>query len=215
MNVYRGPKTLIRADNIILSTRSDARMHEKEMLAYSYGIARSMQLESIEEEISWGKNSITSRVLATPTIIKQGKLPSKEEWTKVVGEQMELRCRLNLNSSLLDVPDLFWDDYVMGRLFEEIQANLEITDRIDTLNKRLDMIEQIISTVAGSLTDKYSHKLEFIIIILITMEVTFYLVDKNEFWKSICWNRNGFYTKTSPTHSHSDSNSLKEEEAVS
>ena len=100
---------------------------------------------------------------------------------------MELRCKLNLNSTLLDVPDVFWEDHDMGLLFEEMQENLAIAERIDTLNKRLDMIEHIISTVQGSITDKYSHKLEIIIIILISIEVTFYLLDKNTFWKNFRW----------------------------
>ena len=98
---------------------------------------------------------------------------------------MELKCRSNLNSSLLDVPDLFWEDYDMGLLFQEMQENLEIAQRIETLNTRLDMIEQIISSVQSSLTDKYSHKLEVIIIVLIAIEVIFYLADKNTYWEKL------------------------------
>lgn len=110
-----------------------------------------------------------------------------KEWKTITGEQMELRGKLNLNSTLLDVPDVFWEDHDMGLLFQDMQHNLEISERIDTLNKRLDMIEQIISTVQGSISDSYSHKLEVIIIILISIEVTFYILDKNTFWKEFRW----------------------------
>merc|ERR1711879_55996 len=119
--------------------------------------------------------------------IKEGRLPSRKEWTKITGETMELKCKLNLNSTLLDVPDLLWEDYDMGILFQEMQDNLEVSERIGKLNTRLDMIEQIISSVQESLSDKYSHKLEVIIIVLIAVEVIFYLADKNEFWKNLKW----------------------------
>lgn len=100
---------------------------------------------------------------------------------------MEVRCKLNLNSSLLDVPDIFWEEYDMGVLFQDMQENLEITERISTLNKRLDMIEQIIDSVQHSLSDKHSNNLEIVIIVLIAIEVIFYIADKNSFWDSVHW----------------------------
>ena len=48
------------------------------MLAYSYAIGRSLQLEILEEEIRKGKNSISQRVLSIPKLIKSGKLPSRK-----------------------------------------------------------------------------------------------------------------------------------------
>merc|ERR1712232_740888 len=119
MNFYLGNDTFIHSDNIILKNESPNQI-QKEMLAYSFAIARSILLESIEEEIGSGKNSITKRVIATPQLIKQGKLPELNEWSKITGEHMALRCRLNLNSSLLDVPDIFWEDYDMGERFQEM-----------------------------------------------------------------------------------------------
>ena len=71
---------MIHSDNIILSAHSSPRLHQKEMLAYSFGIARSIVLETMEDEIGRGKDSVMKRVLAVPTIIKQGKLPSRKVW---------------------------------------------------------------------------------------------------------------------------------------
>ena len=61
-----------------MSIHSPPQIRQKEMLAYSYGIGRSLQLESIEDEIKQGKNSISNRVLSIPIVIKQGKLPSRK-----------------------------------------------------------------------------------------------------------------------------------------
>lgn len=76
--MFNGLKTKIMADDIILSYQSSPKVRQREMLAYSFAIARSLQLESIEEEIDGGKNSITKRVTGTPAMIKQGKLPSRK-----------------------------------------------------------------------------------------------------------------------------------------
>lgn len=110
-----------------------------------------------------------------------------KEWRKIAGEHMEVRCKLNLHSSLLDVPDIFWEEYDMGLLFQDMQENLDITERISTLNKRLDMIEQIIDSVQNSINDKHSNNLEIVIIILIAIEVVFYIADKNIFWDGVHW----------------------------
>lgn len=78
MNVISGNKTRIMADNIVLNTVNPIKVRKREMMAYSFAIARSLQLESIEEEIDGGKNSITKRVADTPALIKQGLLPSRK-----------------------------------------------------------------------------------------------------------------------------------------
>lgn len=73
----------------------------------------------------------------------------------------------------------------MGVLFKEMQENMDIPERIDTLSKRLDLIERIINTVQSMISEKTSHRLEEIIILLIFIEVMFYVLDKSVTWREM------------------------------
>lgn len=176
MFFYEGVYTGLKPDRIMLKNRDDHKVRTKEMLAFSYGLVRSLRLEFVEVLME----TALHRIVDIPRNIEIGKLPSSKEWQKMVGEQMQIRGALNLHSELLETPDMYWEEPGLEHLFERMQQQLDVSHRISILNKRLDYTHDVTEVVRTYMTDNSSHKLEKIIIALIALEVLFYIADKSE-----------------------------------
>lgn len=108
------------------------------------------------------------------------RLPSKFSRSFLLqktGELLELRAQLNHYSELTDsLPDLFWDsrhDLGLEGYFDQVGRALDVNDRIRTLNQKMDYAQEIATIMRETLSEKHSIHLEWIIIILIAVEVAF------------------------------------------
>ena len=93
--------------------------------------------------------------------------------TKRIGQLFVDRASINLHSDILDHPEFFWEDDEWLPLYVRAAKYLEIDRRAEVLNKRLDIIKELFDMLANELHTAHSNKLEWIIIILIVMEVFF------------------------------------------
>lgn len=93
------------------------------------------------------------------------------------GQLLELRAQLNHYSELTDsLPDLFWDSkYELGLegYYDQVGRALDVGVRIKTLNEKMDYAQEIASILRQTLAEKHSSFLEWIIIILIAIEISF------------------------------------------
>jgi uncharacterized Rmd1/YagE family protein len=78
---------------------------------------------------------------------------------------------------------MFWDRVDLEEKFAKMQANLDIPHRISIINKRLDYSQHVVEVIRSYVNDRHSHHLERIIILLIMIEVLFYIMDKSESWR--------------------------------
>ena len=108
-------------------------------------------------------------------------------WQKIIGEHLKIRGLLNLHSDLLETPDMYWEESNLEVLFDRMASNLDIANRINIVNKRLDYTQEVTDVVRSYSTDHQSHTLEKIIIVLIALEVAFYLLDKSDWWRQLTW----------------------------
>lgn len=86
------------------------------------------------------------------------------------------RASINLHSDILDHPEFFWEDDEWLPLYLRAAKYLEIDRRAEVLNKRLDIIKELFDMLAAELHNSHSNKLEWIVIILIVVEVVFEVV---------------------------------------
>ena len=93
--------------------------------------------------------------------------------TKRIGQLFVDRASINLHSDILDHPEFFWEDDEWLPLYVRAAKYLEIDRRAEVLNKRLDIIKELFDMLANELHVAHSNKLEWIIIILIVLEVIF------------------------------------------
>ena len=83
-----------------------------------------------------------------------------------------IRHDVNLHTEILDTPDFFWHD---GQLFENdyqmVMGYLEMSGRTEVLNKRLDMLRELLDVLQQQMENAHAVKLEWIVIWLIVVEV--------------------------------------------
>ena len=178
----------IRNDSIVLgtkapptdakdSTRTDGRDLNTVLakIAFSSGLARSAKLSVLEtllEQYFDSTKEITQR------LSRGGRLPSsRSAILQKTGQLLNIRAKLNLYSELTDsLPDLFWDskqELGLEGYFDQVGRVLDTNVRIKTLNQRMDYAQEIASVLRQQLSENHSIRLEWIIIILIMIEVGF------------------------------------------
>jgi hypothetical protein len=88
------------------------------------------------------------------------------------GELFDLRHHINLSSDLLDTPDFYWDRQELESLFLQTCASLNISKRTKIINEKLNHCSELMMLVGHHLDDKHHVRLEWMIIILIMVEVS-------------------------------------------
>ncbi|KAL5596751.1 hypothetical protein BROUX41_006558 [Berkeleyomyces rouxiae] len=145
-------------------------------VAFSSALARSTRLAVLENKMGkYGEstNDFTNLPLDSPSRLRS----SQRMILQLSKDLLILRARLNHHSELTDpIPDLFWDSRAelgLERYFEQVSEALDISVRIEILNQRLDYAQEIVGTIRTMGTEQESTRLEWIIILLITVEVIF------------------------------------------
>lgn len=73
---------------------------------------------------------------------------------------------LNLYSSIAQVP---YDIHQLDNSYTLLISNLEVTNRIDILNTRMDYASSLVDALDHEVADEYTFKLVWIIIVLIAI----------------------------------------------
>ncbi|XVN43086.1 MAG: RMD1 family protein [Candidatus Rickettsia vulgarisii] len=150
-------------------------------LSISHALAQSVKLSVLEQSVS---NLIVKTTSIQQELAKTGSVSlSKKEISQQIGILFNERYSINLHSDILDTPEFFWRRpsyeplYLMTVEFQDIQIRQNI------LNHRLNMIHELYNILSNDLNYKHSTKLEWIIIILIALEVVLSLAHDNLFSK--------------------------------
>lgn len=138
-------------------------------VAVSHGLAQSVKLGAFEDTISeaFDKNKHIPEDLA-----KKGKIRlSRKQIRKKMGELFIDRSSINLHTDVLDTPEFFWEHPELEPLYVYVAADLEVENRGQVLNQRLDVIRELFEMLANEVDNQHSTRLEWIIIWLILIEV--------------------------------------------
>lgn len=90
---------------------------------------------------------------------------------KNIGFAMQIRYMVLRNVALFDKPAETWDSEHLLDLYRELIDFLDITERQEVLSTKLDFINETTRVVFDVLTSRKSHYLEWIVIILIGIEI--------------------------------------------
>jgi len=159
----------IHQDDITLQTPSPMTK-----LAISYGIAQSVKLTVFENSI---RNTIEKTRSLPENLYKKGKISlSLKEIRKKSGELFIERNSINLHSDILDTPEFFWEYSELEPFYRSIANYLDLEKRVEVLNKRLDIVKELLEMLANELNHQHSSALEWTIICLIVIEVVIALL---------------------------------------
>ncbi len=154
----------IHLDTIYLSEEN-----EEEMLAISHGIAQSLKLSVFEESI---QNTIEDTKYLPESLAKTGKIMlTRRETAKLRGKLFLEKSNIHLHSELLDTPEFFWEYPELEGFYNLSISYLDVKPRIEVLNKKLNIIQELLNMLADEQNHKHSSFLEWIIIILIAFEI--------------------------------------------
>ncbi|XP_071537728.1 required for meiotic nuclear division protein 1 homolog isoform X4 [Panulirus ornatus] len=162
-----GPsKTRLVHDKIMLNPEGPTDM---EKYTFSNVMAMSVKLGIWEASLD---NYIDNIEYVSEELSKTGRVVlSQEQVLQRMGQLFALRHLLNLSSDLLDIPDFYWDHEQLEQLYKRTSEHLSISKRTSVMNVKLGHCVELMELLKGHLDEKHSSRLEWIIIILIMVEV--------------------------------------------
>lgn len=144
-------------------------------LSFSYGFSQSVKLQYFETTID---SLIEKYSPMMKALSVKGKMPiSRKEIRKVIGEILGAKSEMNLISNFLYHPKYFWQHPTLEENYILLERYLHIPRRVNAINHRLDTLNEIFDMFNRYLENKHAHILEVIIIILITIEIVFFVLN--------------------------------------
>ncbi|CAL4133141.1 unnamed protein product, partial [Meganyctiphanes norvegica] len=163
-------KTKLVKDRIILNTEGQTDM---EKYTFSNALAQSVKLGIWEANLD---KYIDNIEFVSEELRKKGRVVlSQEKVLQRMGQLFALRHLVNLSSDLLDVPDFYWDHPELELLYKKTCNHLSITQRTTVMNEKINHCLELMELLKSSLSEAHAARLEWIIIILIMVEVGFEL----------------------------------------
>ena len=169
-------ETRIHSDHITLA--NDDIMTK---LALSHGIAQSVKLAELE---SYAERTIQSTAHIPRNMAESGSSRlGRKEIARMRGRLFLVESDILLHHALLDTPEFFWEYPELEGDYRRMATYLDITPRVEVLNKKLQIIHDMFDMLADEQKHKHSSMLEWIIIWLIAIEILIFFL--HDFFKII------------------------------
>ncbi|KAI8584718.1 hypothetical protein K450DRAFT_217673 [Umbelopsis ramanniana AG] len=138
-------------------------------LTISHAIAQSVKMTLFERLID---DTINETKYIPQVMAESGKVHmSRVAITKKIGQLFIMRINVNLVSNILDTPEIFWSEPALEPLYSAIRGYLEISQRVELLNQRVQVISDLLDMLKDHLNSSHGEQLEWIVIWLIAMEI--------------------------------------------
>ena len=143
-------------------------------LAASFGLAQSVKLSYYQRILSdmTDKYSYLIRQLAETGSISL----KRKEISQILGSIFWVKSSVNLRSEYLHVPGYFWQHSNIESIYLMVERFMDIPKRLGMLNQKLDILNEIFNILSGELQHQHAAKLEWVIIVLIVIEIIFSLL---------------------------------------
>ena len=92
------------------------------------------------------------------------------------GELFLIYSDINLGFELLDTPNYFWENPNQNKFYQEMANYLELGQRINIVNKKIQVISELLTMLSDEQKHRDSSFLERVIICLILFEVVMFLI---------------------------------------
>ena len=126
----------------------------------------------------------TSRLLEesnhhTQILEKKGRLAiSGKKLKKFIGRTLLLKNRIAENLYIFDSPPETWEDEKLDKLYIEMKKNFDLQERFRNVSDGLGIVKDNLELFRDIMQYRNTVFLEWIIIILITIEVLHYLIEQ-------------------------------------
>ncbi|KAM6208182.1 required for meiotic nuclear division protein 1 homolog isoform 2-T3 [Sarcoramphus papa] len=171
-NWLRGQSKLHKGE-ILLNSELDSDEVVLQKFAFSNALCLSVKLAIWESLL----DNFVESIQSIPEILKSRRKVklSHADVMQKIGELFALRHRINLSSDLLITPDFYWDREKLEELYDKTCQFLNINRRVKVMNEKLQHCMELTDLMRNHLNEKHTLRLEWMIVILITIEVLFEL----------------------------------------
>lgn len=136
-------------------------------------MAQSNSLEHYEDVA----DRLTEESTEIIDIIAEGKRPHDGPKTlSFIGESLAVRRELVAHLSVLDAPEITWEDRSLDLLYQALCNNFEIQQRMRATEYKLELVKETAQVVVSLNESRRSHFMELVIIFLIAVEILLYLI---------------------------------------
>lgn len=90
---------------------------------------------------------------------------------RYIAKVMNVKNKISENLYIFDSPDIVWDDQYLRTINQSLKAKFDLKDRYQVITQQLNIIKENLELFKDIMFHKESSKLEWIIIILIVIEV--------------------------------------------
>lgn len=152
-------------NNFVTVSKIDSSMMRIVMLNIGQSVALDYYENLTDDLISSSKHYIVQ-------LEKHGKISiSKTNLLKYIGKVLNVKNSIIDNLYILDDPNLVWDNEELDVLNRSLKANFDINTRFKDLDYRLQIVEDNLTLFTDVLNVRESSKLEWLIVILIFIEI--------------------------------------------
>lgn len=162
-------RTRLVKDHILFADYENEKSHLLEKFAYSDAITLSIKLGIWERNLE----EFTEKTQYIAEFVKSGHTYriKNQEVHKLFGELFHMRKVVNFNYCFLETPDFYWDRAHLESLYSQLYTHLNIDKRTKRFNDKLNHCIDFMQNISDDLKDRNHTRLEWIIIILISIEV--------------------------------------------
>jgi uncharacterized Rmd1/YagE family protein len=173
----------LKDDTVVIDSRQMEKDKLLDMLAFSYGLLRSVKLAVIEKDVEDIMMPMKEKISKLKTSGRI-EIDDEESFNKTMGQLISTGSDLNLFTDITDTPEIYWEDSRREDLWKKTSLYLDVYHRISQMNKKIQFAKDVIDIVKRDQNEKHSRafeqsqkKLEWMIIVLIFIEVVFGTVD--------------------------------------
>ena len=174
-------------DEFIVETnaKEDKVGHNKIMIASAETKILQIIMLNVSQSVALDYYSeLTSQLLEetnrhTEIMEQKGRLAiSGKNLKKFIGKTLLLKNTIAANLYIFDSPDSTWEDERLDKLYIELKKNLDLTERFRSVEEGLGIVRDNLSLFKDTLQYRNSILLEWIVIILIAIEVLHFFFEK-------------------------------------
>jgi uncharacterized Rmd1/YagE family protein len=139
------------------------------LLIVSDALAKSVVLGRDEREVANVFDTIEPFARELARFGKTSR--NRTDLLKLLGNALLVQHRLSGRVAVGEKPDVLWDRPDLERLYARLEDEYELSERVETLNRKLAVIADTASTLADIVDTKRTLRLEVIVVILIAFEI--------------------------------------------
>ncbi len=137
---------------------------------------------AVSVALAWDERRIASafeRITPIAEALSAARLPSAPQamLLQQIGEALSIQQRMASRVDLDEKPDVLWDHPELERFWAKLVDEYDLPQRARAIDRKLVVIRETADTIVDLISTRTSHKLEWYIIALISIEIAVSIYD--------------------------------------